>query len=100
MDCKESKFTLMSLSEINQTTTEVVFGRDPTSAQADFMGNHSGVPLTKQSQLDMYIELRLKNNNPDCDQVVYARVLAKTGGSVDEFKKEYPHILFPIGLES
>ena len=89
----------MSLSEIDQTTTGVVFGMDSTCAQAEFIGNHSGFTFTKQSQLDMYRALRLRESNPESDHVIYARVLAQTGESADKFKKKYPHISFPSGLE-
>ena len=77
----------------------MVFGRDYPSLWAISIGTHSGVLFTKQEQLDLYRELSLRDRNPDSIQVIYARVLARTGGPVDIFRAKYPNISFPSGLE-
>ena len=68
----------------------VIYSKDPTSCQAEFMGSISGFPLTHQIQLELYRTLR--DTRPESDQVVYAEVLEKTGGPAEQFKALYPHI--------
>lgn len=82
----------MVLSEIDPALSGIVFGKNPSSYQAEGMGIRSGVPLTQQKQLDLYIELRGKML--ESDQIVYAKVLRQTGGPVDVFEARYPHINF------
>lgn len=76
----------------------VIFENDYSFHQTQFMGHHSGILFTEQGQLDLYRTLRLRDKR-DSDQVVYARVLARTGGPVDAFKAKHPNISFPSGLE-
>lgn len=80
------------LSEIFEPfpTSGVIYSKDSTSCQAEFMGNISGFPLTHQIQLELYRALR--DTRLESDQVVYAEVLEKTGGLVEQFKALYPHI--------
>jgi len=90
--------SVSSEASVPLESSGVVFGRDYSSLLAEFIGTHSGAPFTEQKQLDLYRTLRLRDQR-DSDQVIYARVLAQTGGLVDDFKAKYPHILFPSGLE-
>ncbi len=52
------------LSEISDPfpTSGVIYSKDPTSCQAEFMGSISGFPLTHQIQLELYRALRAFRN--------------------------------------
>jgi hypothetical protein len=73
----------------------VIFGKDYPSLHARTIGEHSGVPFTKQRQLDMYRKLEGRRG----DQIVYAMVLAQTGGLVYIFMAREDGIIFPSLLE-
>ena len=75
--------------------SEVIYGRDYPSLHAKTIGEHSGVPFTEQRQLNLYGQLE----GSASDQIVYAMVLARTDGSVEEFKAREDCILFPNELE-
>jgi len=99
MGLPEADVLTFSETSASLSSFGVFFGRDSASAQAEFIGSHSGIPFTQQGQLDRYRDLRLRPKNQDSDQVIYARVLRQTGGSADAFEAAYPHISFTSGLE-
>ncbi len=61
--------------------------------QAQGIGIRSGVVFTQQEQAELYKKLR--GQRLESDQVIYAEVLEQTGGPVEVFRAEYPHIFKP-----
>lgn len=94
-----------SASVLEVPAPRVNFGNDPVSLQAEHMGKFSGVPFTRQEQLDAY---RAEEQRPWSeidpfdrgDQHAYRRVLKETGEPVDLFEAAYPSIIFPPFKES
>ena len=97
------EYQIMALSHeiMLPTQSAVIFGKDPSSFQAEDMALRSGVTITPE-QANLYHGLREMPMNGEplkSDQELMVEVLEKTDGPVEIFKQTYPNIFPPVSVK-